>query len=342
MCLFVDLLIGWLVCWFVGLYVSWYRIGLCFVSNRYECIFFCNFVQCNNLHEIPMDDFSVDGRNKVTLLSHGFWRDVWKYTGADGGKTVLKTMRYEHDYEERNYDRHRRDAVATERLTHADYVVDIFGFCGNSGIYEFGSGGDVSNFIYENKSGFYTFKEALKISVDIAHGLSQAHSTEGDDFPYSTIAHTDITSGQFILVGDRYKLNDFNRCRFIRWNESTNTPCTYTVGNNPGKLRSPEEYAYAPQTEKIDVYSMGNIFYEFLEQQWPFEKMGDEEAQSKIMAGERPAFSKRITDQIETEPAVAVLVKAIKWCWQQELRDRPTSRQVYEFLKTEHRKISNS
>lgn len=289
-----------------------------------------------------MDDFSVKGRSKVMLLSHGFWRDVWKYTGSDGGKTVLKTMRYEHGFEERNYDRHRRDALATERLTYADHIVDIFAFCGNSGIFEYGKGGDVSNFIYDHNSRFYTYTEALKLSVDIALGLSQAHSTEGSDFPYATIAHTDITAGQFILIDGKFKLNDFNRCRFIRWNEKLDIPCTYGVGNNPGKYRSPEEYAYAPQTEKIDVYSMGNIFYEFLVRQWPFENLKEEEAQAKIMSGERPAFGANILGLVDKDPAVAAIVYATKWCWEQKLKDRPTSKQIYEFLNTEYNKIAQS
>jgi hypothetical protein len=65
-----------------------------------------------------------------------------------------------------------------------------------------------------------------------------------------TIAHTDISPLQYIRVNGIYKLNDFNRARFIAWSKD-NTMCPYEVGNNGGKNRSPEEYNYEPQTEKV-------------------------------------------------------------------------------------------
>ena len=65
------------------------------------------------------------------------------------------------------------------------------------------------------------------------------------------MAHTDISPGQFIKVGDRYKLNDFNRARFLRWNVKKDEPCGYYVDRNPGRNRSPEEYSYKLQSEKV-------------------------------------------------------------------------------------------
>ena len=52
----------------------------------------------------------------------------------------------------------------------------------------------------------------------------------------ASVAHTDITPGQFILVDGKYKLNDFNRARLIRWDKEKNEPCGFHVGNNPGKV----------------------------------------------------------------------------------------------------------
>ena len=57
-------------------------------------------------------------------------------------------MRYEHEFEERNFDRHRRDALASERLSSSASIVDIFSFCGNTGVYEFVSGGDINDAIW--------------------------------------------------------------------------------------------------------------------------------------------------------------------------------------------------
>ena len=252
---------------------------------------------------------------------------------------VLKTMRYMHEWEERNYDRHRRDALAAERLTSSPMTVNIFGFCGNSGLFEYGDGGDVSRWIYhrENDSA-YSFTEALDVATQIAEGIAAAHSVDGSE--YATIAHTDITANQFILIDGVYKLNDFNRCRFIRWNTKTNEPCPYNVGNNPGKLRAPEEYAYEPQTEKVDVYSMGNIFYELLMKQWPFEKLSDEEAQANIKDGKRGHVSRGIVES--KDPAIRALYEAMQRSWTHLAKDRPKAREIADYLVEALGKIRQS
>ena len=52
----------------------------------------------------------------------------------------------------------------------------------------------------------------------------------------STPSIADITPSQFIYIDGRYKVNDFNRCRFMRVDESDNSPCGFFVGANPGKV----------------------------------------------------------------------------------------------------------
>ena len=105
-------------------------------------------------------------------------------------------------------------------------------------------------------------------------GIAAVHNFDKEGV--ASIAHTDITPGQFVLVDGVYKLNDFNRARFIRWSREEDRPCGYYVGKNPGKVcsmrshkarfrsatlttlrchnyqnRSPEEYKYEEQTEKV-------------------------------------------------------------------------------------------
>lgn len=113
-----------------------------------------SFPTCNNLHEADLGDLQAVSKQdmRVSLLAHGYWRDVWMVRESlNGTKRVLKTLRYEHGYEARNYDRHRRDAVAMERLTRSPLVVDIYGFCGNSGIFQYANGGDISDAIWPRK-----------------------------------------------------------------------------------------------------------------------------------------------------------------------------------------------
>lgn len=79
--------------------------------------------------------------------------------------------------------------------------------------------------------------------------LASVHNCDKEG--QASIAHTDISPGQFIKVNGRYKLNDFNRARFIRYRRSNGTQCTFQVGSNAGKNRSPEEYKYAGETEMV-------------------------------------------------------------------------------------------
>jgi hypothetical protein len=41
-------------------------------------------------------------------------------------------MKGEHDWDHRNLERHRRDALTMERLTSSPYIISIYGHCGNT------------------------------------------------------------------------------------------------------------------------------------------------------------------------------------------------------------------
>ena len=204
-------------------------------------------------------------KSKVQLIANGYWRDVWRVieqasnhhiqntntnNAGNYGPVVLKTIRYEHAYDERNYDRHRRDAIAMERLTSSTYVVNIYAFCGNSGLFEYADGGSLEDFVFDEvetrqENGAIEYitgasqwspQEKIMIAHQLSSGLSDVHNFAKENV--AAIAHTDITPGQFVFIGDGetgiFKLNDFNRCRFIRWNAQTQTTCPFHVGSNPG------------------------------------------------------------------------------------------------------------
>lgn len=281
---------------------------------------------CNTLHELDMtrlnsfDDVSLHKPREVhssatcpprlKYIASGYWRDIWSVNelvlhedriqkgqhqqqqqpSCDMYYNVaLKTMRYEHEFVGRNYDRHRRDALAAERLTKSDFVVDIYGLCGNSGLFEYSDAGDIANAIWPARTGknghdlaqieklqigtltglglfggrttdiarsrdSSTFCPAMFAPIFVsatqaASGLADFHNIDREG--RASMAHTDISPGQFIKIGHRYKLNDFNRARFLRWNVMKNEACGYYVDRNPGRNRSPEEYNYRLQSEKV-------------------------------------------------------------------------------------------
>jgi hypothetical protein len=117
----------------------------CSAQYKWQKSFYptCNYLMEQDIAQLGA---SSDQESYSRYLAHGYWRDVWKVVNKEQ-EAVLKTIRYEHDYTERNYDRHRRDAVAMERLTASIHILDIYAFCGHSSIAELGGGGSLQDAI---------------------------------------------------------------------------------------------------------------------------------------------------------------------------------------------------
>lgn len=107
----------------------------------------------------------------------------------------------------------------------------------------------------------------------------------------------------------------------------------------PLQFRSPEEYEYKPQTEKVDIYSMGNIFYYILSKEWPFERMKSEEGQKRIIAGERPKLSKEI--QSSKDPAILAVINAMNHCWIHDPAKRATASEINKLLESQLRQMED-
>lgn len=293
------------------------------------------FPSCNLLHEcdlVPKGTATVavsDANNHfVKVVAHGYWRDVWSIPDYHS-QLALKTIRVEHDIDARNFDRNRRDAMASQRLTSSPYIVDIYGYCGNSGIYEYSTGGTVEELIWPDH-GECTLSslDKLKVASQIAHGIAELHNSDKNEIP--SISHTDITPSQFIWINGMYKLNDFNRCRFIPWHRDKDEACFFEVGNNPGKYRSPEEYAYVPLSEKIDVFSMGTTFYSLLTEIEPYQHMGEAQAQKKFLSGNRPFIPQTILDSVD--PNIVALRESISMSWTHNSSERSSAKDVANYL----------
>lgn len=71
--------------------------------------------------------------------------------------------------------------------------------------------------------------------------LADLHNFDKEGLP--SVAHTDLLSSQMVKVGNFWKLNDFNRARFIMQHNQTKETCPYAMsGHYPGSRRSPEEH----------------------------------------------------------------------------------------------------
>ena len=120
---------------------------------------------------------------------------------------------------------------------------------------------------------------------------------------------------------------------FLLANRLSHPPARFLI-NSLAQFRAPEEYAYQDQSEKVDIYSMGNIFYILIAKLWPFEELdNDKKARTKIKNGERPSIPKEIAES--TDPFDIALVKALQMCWIQDQKKRATAREVEKFLDKE-------
>lgn len=277
----------------------------------------------------------------------------------------------EHDYDERNFHRHVRDAIVSERLTSSPRVTSIFAFCGNSGYYDFAGGGSLADRLEKHwealddadnkeETGKHDSKDVrlldqrtkLSLAHDMAAALTDLHDADGmkdanGDIISASMVHADITTDQFIIIDGNWKLNDFNRCRFMRRQRKTGPetgdgdgkPCGFQVGNNPGKGRSPEEYKYEEETEKVDVYSLGNVFYTILTDEIPFDDVGSRQTVKDIKNGIRANIPPAL---LTSEDLVDIALRTVvDQAWQQEPQDRPRARALTDYLAKELEKIDN-
>ena len=178
---------------------------------------------CLVFHEMEMNDDYAGETTNTRLVAHGAYRDVWRLLDYNGTALALKTLRYSKD---RDFDRwmeskHRQDAVAMEQLSKSPHILNIHGSCSNSAIVEYTEDGDLHG-IFEKRP---TKEELIKIAHNVASAVADAHHV--DYKGRATIAHADIKPDQFLLIHGRYKLNDFNRAKFLSWDMERQEHCGF-------------------------------------------------------------------------------------------------------------------
>ena len=280
-------------------------------------------------------------REQIRLVNQGAFRHVWMIRDGHDGMTkrAMKTLRAVSSrgktFDLRNDDRHRRDAMSFEMLQESPLVVDIYAACSNTAIFDYADGGDLLG-IFDDETEDKTPEESekfklhiMEIAYNVSLSIHDAHHFDSEG--RATIAHTDIKTNQFIYEEGYYKLSDFNRVRFLTYNPKTKDQCGFRVGKNGGEYRSPEEYAYKLETEKVDVYSLGNVLYFLLVQEEVFEDKGHKEVYDLVKAGKRPMFP----DHIYKSDGIfeRYMIKAIESAWIHRPAQRPSALEVANIIK---------
>ncbi|KAL7463286.1 hypothetical protein ACHAXS_003660 [Conticribra weissflogii] len=304
----------------------------------------------------------------VTFLGQGWFRSAWKVEeddddggGIEGGVTfdeavVLKTLRSKRDFLEEYYELHRRDALAMERLTFSPYVMNIYGYCGQSAVNE------LANFGIEGLSSLEKIsrqfrglikiepisKIKLQLAAMVSTGVSHVHSIDYPDHgdnstgkSNATMVHYDLNPRNIAIIErGRPKLNDFNVAEFMMWNPNTQRPCGFRGRFREPWWRAPEEMHYhqtgyepQPLTEKVDIYALGNILFHILTTHSPRGKMTSdlqEGVRPKVARGELPVLPPEF--QQTKDPALVAIREAMHKCLRAEPEERPTAGEIAEEL----------
>lgn len=294
---------------------------------------------CNGMHELDMTGLSGDD---VSLFGmNGFWRNAWK---VDSGKDriVLKTLKINHRFEDAYFENHRIDAVVLERLTASPHVINVFGFCGHSVTTEYADGKRLGELADKKRK---TKLARLQIAVDIANGLADVHGIDGDDT--ATFVHLDINPANVVSINSTLKLNDFNIGVLRRWNVTSNEPCGIPSQYPNPQWRSPEEARRSlTLTEKVDVFSLGHIFFRLICGHEPWHKLepggmpSKEVLNQKVQNGILPTIPTSVMES--TDPEVIAIRKAMLDCYTYEPADRPSAREIAESLASTLSELSTA
>ena len=228
-----------------------------------------SFPNCNDFHLLDR----LDPLTELRYLNAGGYREVFSLVHTFVGQSelvVMKDILFEHDFNYKDYEFVRMDAIVAERLSSSPRTYDIYGFCGLGIISEFFYHGDIDGAFLGGDDGDMMSKdlhddaelkpqnnltgnEKLVLALEMAEAVAVLHGHEG-----GLIVHDDIQLSQFLFNKNRTRLilNDFNRAEFPLFDEKAGDYCRYKNGKGGGNWRAPEEYRDDPLLEEIDIWSL--------------------------------------------------------------------------------------
>lgn len=348
-----------------------------------------SFPNCNLVHEISLlqtrEGASLrTDEGRLSKLGEGWFRTTWKYEHTGHHDTtavpatdkhnrhhhktpfqpetvVLKTLRIVREFEPEYYELHRRDAVAMERLTHSDYVVNVYGYCGQSAVNEyanfpFGGVANLEDFDrrVRGKHDARAMAIKLRLGASVALGVAHIHQAGTHD-PYAPagMVHYDLNPRNVALfAGGIPKINDFNIAEFLTYNPATNRTCGFPGRMHQPWWRAPEEVGFGNASgtaplldEMVDVYALGNLLFHVLTTHAPRGKMKAyrmDEVREVVARGDPPVLMGHFATS--KDPVVRAFRKAMDLCFAKRSEDRGTAYEVAIVLldalkntKTKHR-----
>lgn len=121
---------------------------------------------------------------------------------------------------------------------------------------------------------------------------------------------------------------------------------------SPEEQVGPDGNAIGELTEKVDIYALGNLFFRFATDKSPWREIADDShakltpeqkasiAHAKVNEGKMPMVPDE-TLKLKN-PYIDVLLEAMEMCYRFKPEDRPTARQVAEFLEKRKKEVDDS
>lgn len=211
------------------------------------------FPTCNDFHEFDLTrDYDEHISRDLSyydsyFFGHGYYRDAWMLKHVDSKDTdksndsVLKTLRYVHDFSIKDYFGIQKDALVMERLTSSPRILNMFGHCSMSMLvqpmpYEVeahvvpGNGmikqAELDEFEDVKPMNNFNVSEKLGIALEMAESLADLHG-----YKSGVIVHDDVQLCQWLRGHDnKLVLGDFNRAEVMEWNTKDERFCKYKNG----------------------------------------------------------------------------------------------------------------
>lgn len=303
---------------------------------------------CNHLHELTMQD-----DNTAILSTKGSWRTAWT---VQNDTAVLKVLQYDRIFDTESYERHALDVVVSDVLTASPYVIDAYGFCGQSIVQEWAPSG-ARDFVksYEIRN-----RQRLKIARDLARGLADLqaltaipHNSFRDPIEKVTRAeippplpllfsHNDINIANTIYSESRQviKWNDFNIGVLLRARKGSNftQDCGAPVKFRADLWRSPEEVRNSSfvQLPYADMYGFGNILYQVMTRHQPWTHKEPEGQLTATQVADRKRHGRLPTMPEKylntTNKDLQILLLATMSCYHPNPTERPTAYELSHAL----------
>jgi len=219
-----------------------------------------------------------------------------------------------------------------ERLTSSPHVINVFGFCGHSVMTEYADGKRLGELADKSKK---IPLKRLEIARDIANGLADVHGIDGDG--NATFVHLDVNPANVVSVNNTLKLNDFNIGIIRQWNTTSNEACGFPTQYPNPQWRSPEEARNEQHlTEKVDIFSLGHIFFRLICGHEPWNKLEPggkptkNEINEKVQRGDLPFIPDHVMNS--QDPEIIIIRNVMLQCYSFDPLKRPSARNIANTL----------